>query len=105
MPTPNSCPWCLNSSETKTSPTWKTTASNINRGILESLHSKIEANRQNNKNIIKLFPDIELAIQILISYILSPKKMTDTQLNYKFKKTLKPRLLSQRLCWSASVLR
>lgn len=62
---------------------------NINRGILEALHSKIESNRQNNKNIIKLFPDIELAIQILVSYILSPKKMTDTQLNYKFKKSFK----------------
>lgn len=59
---------------------------NINRGILESMHNKIESNRQNNKNIIKLFPDIEMAIQILVSYILSPKKMTDTQLNYKFKK-------------------
>ena len=59
---------------------------NINRGMLETMHNKIESNRQNNKNIIKLFPDIELAIQILVSYILSPKKMTDTQLNYKFKK-------------------
>ena len=58
----------------------------VNRNLLEQLHNKVESNRQNNKNIIKLFPDIELAIQILVSYILSPKKMTDTQLNYKFKK-------------------
>lgn len=58
----------------------------VNRNLLEQLHHKVETNRQNNKNIIKLFPDIELAIQILVAYILSPKKMTDTQLNYKFKK-------------------
>lgn len=62
---------------------------NVNRALLEQMHAKVESNMQNNKSMIKLFPDIELAIQILVSYILSPKKMTDTQLNYKFKKELK----------------
>lgn len=59
---------------------------NINRNILESIYYKIKNTKENNKNIIKLFPDIELAIQILISSILSPKKMTDIQLNYKLDK-------------------
>lgn len=59
---------------------------NINRGLLESIHAKIKNSNNNNKNIIKLFPDIELAIQILVSSILSPKKMTDIELNYKLKK-------------------
>ena len=58
----------------------------INRGILEAIHNRIQTKRRNNKNIIELFPDIELAIQILVSYILSPKKMTDTQLNFKLRK-------------------
>lgn len=58
----------------------------INRTILESIHTRIKTLKNNNENIIKLFPDIELAIQILISSILSPKKMTDIQLNYKINK-------------------
>jgi len=60
---------------------------NINRAILEDMYNRIRSVKQNNKNIIKLFPDIELAIQILVSSILSPKKMTDIQLNYKLNKT------------------
>lgn len=59
---------------------------NINRSLLENIYHKIKSVKQNNKNIIKLFPDIELAIQILVSSILSPKKMTDIQLNYKLDK-------------------
>lgn len=58
----------------------------INRGTLEEIYSRISSVRNNNKNIIQLFPDIELAIQILVSSILSPKKMTDIQLNYRFNK-------------------
>jgi len=60
---------------------------NVNRGILEDIYNRIRSIKQNNKNIIRLFPDIELAIQILVSSILSPKKMTDIQLNYKLNKT------------------
>lgn len=62
------------------------TASQINRSALEAIYNKISTIRNNNKNIIQLFPDIELAIQILVSSILSPKKMTDVQLNYRFNK-------------------
>lgn len=58
----------------------------INRSTLETLYAKMSALRTNNKHIITLFPDIELAIQILVSSILSPKKMTDIQLNYRFNK-------------------
>lgn len=61
----------------------------INKGILLQIHSKMAARRTNNISIQKLFPDIELAIQILISSIFSPKKMTDIQLNYKFDKKLR----------------
>ena len=58
----------------------------INRATLETLYAKMSALRTNNKHILALFPDIELAIQILVSSILSPKKMTDIQLNYRFNK-------------------
>lgn len=59
----------------------------INRNLLEDMFHRIRALKQNNKNIIKLFPEIELAIQILVTSILSPKKMTDIQLNYKLNKS------------------
>lgn len=58
----------------------------VNRTLLEDMHSRIKSVRQNNRNIIKLFPDIELSIQIIVSSILSPKKMTDIQFNYKLNK-------------------
>ena len=59
---------------------------NINRALLEDMFNRIRSLKQNNKNIVKLFPEIELAIQILVTSILSPKKMTDIQLNYKLTK-------------------
>lgn len=58
----------------------------INRSLLEGIHNRIVGVRNNNKNIIQLFPEIELSIQILVSSILSPKKMTDIHLNYKLSK-------------------
>lgn len=58
---------------------------NINYSIFESIHTRLRNLKENNENIIKLFPDIELAIQILISSILSPKKMTNFELQYKIK--------------------
>lgn len=71
----------------------------VNRAILQNIHDRIQTTKQNNKNIIKLFPDIELAIQILVSSILSPKKMTDIQLNYKLQKkiAMSPTLSSELL--------
>lgn len=72
---------------------------NINRGLLEDIYNRIRVLQQNNKHITKLFPDIELAIQILVSSILSPKKMTDIQLNYKLNKNIqiKPTISSKAL--------
>uniref|UniRef100_UPI0037C13D21 hypothetical protein n=1 Tax=Flavobacterium sp. TaxID=239 RepID=UPI0037C13D21 len=61
----------------------------LNHSILENIATQQETNRSNNKNIMKLFPDLELGIQILVSSILSPKKMTDVQLIYKLKKEFK----------------
>lgn len=61
---------------------------NVNKSLFLQIYRSLNTQKQNNDYIIKLFPDIELAIQILISSILSPKKMTDTELIYKFSDTL-----------------
>lgn len=72
---------------------------NVNRATLEDMHARIKTVKNNNKNITKLFPDIELSIQILVSSILSPKKMTDIQVNYKFNPrfTVNPTISSELL--------
>lgn len=57
--------------------TKKVTANNLPT-ISESIRSKIS----NNETIVKLFPDIELSMQILTSSILSPNDMVSTNLIY-----------------------
>lgn len=59
----------------------------INKALFDSIYTRAVNLKQNSEYIIKLFPDIELVIQILVSSILSPKKMTDTQITYKLKDT------------------
>lgn len=61
----------------------------LNRQLLEQIHGRITSVKTNNKNIMQLFPDIELSVQILVSSILSPKTMTEVVLNYKLEDTLK----------------
>jgi hypothetical protein len=56
----------------------------VNKQSIMKIYKKLNTQNQSNEYVTKLFPDIELAIQILVSTILSPKKMTDTQLNYSF---------------------
>lgn len=58
----------------------------VNRSILNEIYRKVKSTSDNSKNIITLFPDIELAIQILVSSIISPKTMVDTELQYKLDK-------------------
>jgi hypothetical protein len=50
---------------------------------LEKIYKRMKSVSENNENIIKLFPDIELCVQILVGNILSPKNMTGTYLIYK----------------------
>mgnify|MGYP003618520032 FL=1 len=61
---------------------------NVSRSTFEQLYQNTFRVRQNNEHIIKLFPDIELSIQILVSSILSPKNMVDISLNYKLDESL-----------------
>lgn len=57
-----------------------------NAGVLLELHNKMRNVKENNRAIIELFPDIEMSIQIIVSSILSPKKMTETDLLYSINK-------------------
>ena len=56
--------------------------SGVGLGEIQSLSGSLHDRHQNNKNILELFPDLELAKQILISSILSPKDMTKIDLIY-----------------------
>lgn len=61
----------------------------INSGI-EQISKTIMGRIEDNENIFKLFPDIELAIQIIISSILSPKDMVKSELIYRAKDSALP---------------
>ena len=56
----------------------------VNKSLFLQIYQKLNTQRKNNEYILKLFPDIELAIQILVSSILSPKTLTSTDLIFTF---------------------
>lgn len=62
----------------------------IDQSQFLGISDRIKAKRKDNENIIQLFPDIELGIQILVSSILSPKDMVKTELIYKLKDSIFP---------------
>jgi hypothetical protein len=55
----------------------------LNRSELENISEATKARVRDNEAIIQLFPDIELAILIIVSSILSPKDMISYELTYK----------------------
>lgn len=57
----------------------------INLSKLTDISQAIEDKAVDSENAIELFPDLEMAIQILVSSILSPKDMTETSLLFKTK--------------------
>ena len=60
-----------------------------NAGI-DTISKSIIARIEDNENIFKLFPDIELAIQIIVSSILSPKDMIKSELIFRMKESQLP---------------
>lgn len=70
-------------------------------GILMSGLENISRNRmariEDSENISKLFPDIELAIQILISSVLSPKDMIGNELIYRAENSRLPAAVTKTL--------
>jgi hypothetical protein len=70
---------------------------NLNQGQIQSISDKIKTRIRDSQNILQLFPDIELSVQILISSILSPKDMVKTELLYKTVETVLPAEVSLQL--------
>lgn len=66
-----------------------TDVSLVNTGI-DQISKAVIGRIEDNENIFRLFPDIELAIQIIISSILSPKDMVKSELIYRTKESRLP---------------
>ena len=69
----------------------------LDQGQLQALSESIKARIRDNENILKLFPDIELAIQIMVSSVLSPKDMMTVELLYNTVETLFPSDIQAKL--------
>lgn len=66
-----------------------------NSGV-ELISKTIMGRVEDNENIFKLFPDIELAAQIVISSVRSPKDMVNSELIYRTKiSSLPPQLIAK----------
>ena len=63
---------------------------NINTDQFSQIASGVAERMRDSENIMQLFPDLELAAQILISSILSPKDMLATELYYKVREAILP---------------
>lgn len=71
------------------------TAYQSQQNQLYGISNEIQGRIIDNQNIFQIFPDIELAVQILVSCILSPKDMVQTQVIYGFEdKVLPPHVSS-----------
>ena len=70
---------------------------NLDRSQLKAISDSSIERVRDNKNITELFPDIELAIQILVSSILSPKDMVNTDIIYNNTEALFPAELTNNL--------
>lgn len=71
---------------------------NINQSQIQAISDSIKARIRDNENIFQLFPDIELAVQILVSSILSPKDMYSGDLIYKAKEPIFSAEILAKLC-------
>ena len=66
------------------------TAYQSQQNQLYGISNEIQSRITDNQNILQIFPDIELAVQILVSCILSPKDMVQTQVIYGFSDKVLP---------------
>lgn len=74
----------------------ESTVGMVNTGI-DQISKSIMNRIGDNENIFKLFPDIELAAQIVISSILSPKDMVEYELIYRTKNNNFPPQITSKL--------
>lgn len=68
----------------------------INNGV-EQISKSIMSRLEDNENIFKLFPDIELGVQIVVSSVLSPKDMVRHELIYRTSATSLPAPLTAKM--------
>lgn len=69
----------------------------VNNGSFQNISENIKSRINDSENTLALFPDIELAIQILTSSILSPKDMVNTTLLYRTKEQVLPSAVTAKL--------
>lgn len=70
---------------------------NLNQNQIKEISDSVKSRIKDNENITLLFPDIELAIQILVSSVLSPKDMVKTDIIYKAREAMLPSELTMKL--------
>jgi len=63
----------------------ETNTANINAGSLMSISKHSKTMSENNDSILTLFPDLELAQEILVSSIIAPNDLLSTALTFKLK--------------------
>lgn len=63
-------------------------STNINKGTFIEYSRDIIEKTNDSESIMQLFPDMELAAQILISSVISPKDMTSTEIIYTAPNTI-----------------
>lgn len=62
----------------------------LDQNGLSEISQSIQNREKDAENMMQLFPDLELAAQILISSILSPKDMVNTEIIYKLRDSIIP---------------
>lgn len=75
----------------------ESSAYELNQGRLAEISSSIDRRIGDAENMMQLFPDLELAAQILVSSILSPKDMINVSLIYKTSRNVFPSEVTMKL--------
>jgi hypothetical protein len=70
---------------------------NLDQSKLQEISSTVQDRIADTENMMQLFPDLELAAQIIISSILSPKDMVNTELIYTLKDSSIPSSLAMKI--------
>ncbi len=69
----------------------------INQGKIKAISDRQKDRLKENENILDLFPDILLAEQIIVSSILSPKDMLNSNLIYQTRHSILPSTVQTRI--------
>lgn len=70
---------------------------NLDQSKLQEMSATIQDRLTDTENMMQLFPDLELAAQIMISSILSPKDMVNTEVIYTLQDNVLPAVLSAKI--------